>query len=432
MLRSLKLVGDSYKPKPFKKTWIQFNKTIYDYKTKERFDSSPEFFNANPIPFEIGKTDKTPTIDKLFKEWVGEDYVLMLKQVISVSMLQDYPFHRIICLHGRGLNGKGVFLKFLRKLIGKNNICSANLKRLIKGDFESSKLYKKLVCQVSETDFSTLKDTSIIKQLTGQDLVSTSFKGKDGFDFENFATLFIATNSLPLTEDRTDGFYRRWMILDFPNQFEEGKDILGRIPEVEYNNFCLQMLDVVNKLIDKGIFSNDGTIQERKQRYEDKSNPLKLFIRSTHIPDFNEKVPFFEFYDDFNNFCVERGFRELSKSRVSKILNEIGYHTEKKDIKIGSDWKTWVFVMGLKKMSNPSSRYSPTFNSFVYKRNKVKQGEYREEGRENILMSEIEELVPPELRKCNVCGNTPVKYFSRGKYYDKKECIQNYISQKNG
>lgn len=394
MIRSLKLVGNSYKPKPFKKTWIQFKETIYDYKTKETFEASPEFFNVNPIPYKIGEKKETPVIDRLFEEWVGKEFVPTLKEVIGLGMIQDYPLHRIICLHGRGLNGKGVFLKFMRKLFGKNNVCSASLTKLIKSNFEASKLYKKLICQMPETDFATLKDTSIIKQLTGQDLVSAEFKGKDSFDFENFATIFIATNSLPITEDRTDGFYRRWMIIDFPNQFEEGKDIIKEIPEEEYSNLCLQLLDTINEVIERGIFTNDGTIEERRQRYEDKSNPLKLFIRENFEENINGSIPFFEFYDKFNIFCSEHGFRELSKKNVSQVLDDMGYHTEKRDIKIEDEWKKWVFINGIEEFRTHRTVSTPNHIHFIRKRN-----EY-ETGFERYERDEID-------HKCHICGETP-------------------------
>lgn len=392
MLRSLKLIGRSYEPQPFNKTWVQFEDEIYDYKTKEKFDATPAYFNVNPIPHRIGKIKDTPIIDKLFKEWVGDKYVLTLKEAMALAMLQDYPLHRIVCLHGRGLNGKGVFLRLLAKFIGKNNICSASLSKLIKSNFEASKLYKKLLCIMGETDFAALKDTSIIKQLTGQDLVSAEFKGKDGFDFENTATMFMATNSLPITEDRTDGFYRRWLIVDFPNQFEEGHDILKDVTEEEYSNLCLQLLDLVEPLIERGLFDNDGTISERKQRYEDKSNPLKLYIQESYEKDINDQMPFYDFYDKFNIFCSERGFRELSKKNVSQILEDMGYQTQKKDIKVGNEWKQWVFILGIKdKVSYRSYRSEPTSNHTHIQGDEMKVESERYERYENNIPLNVSE-----------------------------------------
>ena len=82
--------------------------------------------------------------------------------------------------------------------------------------FESFKLYKKLVCTMGETNFNVLNKTSLLKKLTGQDLIGFEFKNKKPFDDYNYAKIMIASNSLPVSSDTSEGFYRRWMILDFP------------------------------------------------------------------------------------------------------------------------------------------------------------------------------------------------------------------------
>ena len=78
---------------------------------------------------------------------------------------------------------------------------------------------------MGETNFSELNKTSILKKLTGQDVIGFEYKNKNPFDGFNYAKILIATNNLPTTTDKTIGFYRRWFIIDFPNRFSEEKDI---------------------------------------------------------------------------------------------------------------------------------------------------------------------------------------------------------------
>ncbi len=40
---------------------------------------------------------ETPTIDKIFEEWVGEEYVKTLYQIIAYCLLPDYPMNRLFC-----------------------------------------------------------------------------------------------------------------------------------------------------------------------------------------------------------------------------------------------------------------------------------------------------------------------------------------------
>ena len=143
IIESLKRIGRKNIPKKFKRTWIQFNNNIIDIVTDEKFQSTPEYFSTNPIPHNIGESTDTPTIDKLFEEWVGKDWVDTLYEIIAYCMLPDYPIHRIFCLNGAGLNGKGTFLRLLQRFIGHKNSCSTELDLIISSRFEVGKLYKK-------------------------------------------------------------------------------------------------------------------------------------------------------------------------------------------------------------------------------------------------------------------------------------------------
>ena len=72
---------------------------------------------------------------------------------------------------------------------------------------------------MGETDFNEMKKTSMLKKLSGGDLIGFEYKRKDPFEDKNYAKITISTNNLPSTSDKTIGFYRRWLIIDFPITF---------------------------------------------------------------------------------------------------------------------------------------------------------------------------------------------------------------------
>ena len=123
-----------------------------DIKTGERIEASPEYFVTNPIPYEVSEDDSTPTLDRIFNEWVGEDYVQTLYEIISYCLLPDYPMSRLFCFIGAGMNGKSKFLELIVKFIGNDNCTSTELDTLLTSRFEITRLYKKLICQMGETN----------------------------------------------------------------------------------------------------------------------------------------------------------------------------------------------------------------------------------------------------------------------------------------
>ncbi len=131
ILNSLKQIGRKNIPKKTKRTWIQFKNRIFDIETFEEFEATHEYFITNPIPWNRIDNQDTPIIDKLFTEWVGEDYKQTLYEIIAYCLLPDYNIHRIFCFVGEGLNGKTSFLKLLKKFLGVNNITSTELDTLL-------------------------------------------------------------------------------------------------------------------------------------------------------------------------------------------------------------------------------------------------------------------------------------------------------------
>lgn len=324
ILESLKRKARQNKPIDLDKYVVQFGKEIVNIKTGELTEATSKYFCINPIPHKIGESEDTPILDKIFKEWVGDKYTNTLYQMIAYSIIPDYPIHRFFVLIGSGLNGKSTFLNVIIKFVGIENRCSTELDTLLLSRFEVTKLYKKLICVMGETNFNELKNTSLLKRLSGGDTIGYEFKNKTPFDDVNYAKIIIATNSLPQTHDKTDGFYRRPLIISFNNRFTEKRDILSEIPEIEFNNLAKKSIRILRELLEKKEFDNEGSIEERKQVYEENSNPIKTFIDKECEINPNYEVPFYLFYDAFAKYLTDRGYRQLTKKSVGNSLRDEG------------------------------------------------------------------------------------------------------------
>jgi len=262
-------------------SWIQFKDQVVNIETGETFIATPKHFFTSPLPWPLSESKDTPLIDQLLIDWAGDDNVKLL-EAISYCLLRDYPIQRIIRLIGSGANGKGSFLRLLRKLLGKDNITSTDLMKLGRNRFETAKLYNKLVCEIAETNVTSLKFTSTLKRLTGGDLIDAEHKNKKPFTFENHTKLIIATNSLPQTTDKTKGFGRRWLVVEFNNTFTDGKEATNKIPDIEFSNLCKKLIRVLKEPLAKGSFTNEGLASDRGARYDKLSNSVKAFIEENY------------------------------------------------------------------------------------------------------------------------------------------------------
>ena len=333
IINVLKQEGRKNIPKEIPRHFVQFKDKLVDLKTLDEQISTPEYFATNPISYALDE-DKfmlTPHLDKLFEEWVGKDHVQTLYEIIAYCCLQDYPIHRLFCFVGGGMNGKSCFLRLLRKFIGEKNVCSTELDTLMNSRFEVTRLHKKLICIMGETNFNELTRTSMLKKLTGQDVIGFEYKNKTPFEDVNYAKIIIATNNLPATTDKTIGFYRRWMIIDFPNQFTEEIDILSKIPEEEYSYLARKVIFILQDLIKDRKFTNEGGLEQRMERYESKSNFLEKFVNeSCSKEDINGYITKKQFYEKFCAWSRINKHRDMTEIATSQGLKKIGIDEGKK------------------------------------------------------------------------------------------------------
>jgi len=344
-LECFKRIGRLKKPEEPLKEWIQFKDKIYDLKTERTFYANEKYFFTNPIGWEIGERPYTPVMDGLFKEWVGEEYVQTLYELLAYCCYRSYPIQLLFCLWGNGRNGKSQFLKILDKFIGFNNATSTELDLLVNNRFESFKLYKKLTCLIGETNFGVLNNTSIIKKLTGGDKIGFEKKNKDPFDDYNYAKMIIASNSLPSSQDTSDGFYRRWLIIDFPNEFEDlGQEVWEKVPKEEYENLAKKVVLILGDLLNKGMFTNQGSISQRRKKYMSVSNPLGIFIKEKCFVKSDLYVLYSKFYTEYLHYLQINKRRRISRKEFKSALEDEGFIVEKTT----KEFESGYYILGMK------------------------------------------------------------------------------------
>lgn len=342
LVRALKITGREREVLDPPSTWVHTLGGIYDYITGERIEASPNYFLRSPIPHKVGLCEDTPIIDKIFRQWIGDNFML-LYEWIAYCLVDSYPIHRMLILFGSGRNGKGQYADLVMRFIGMENMTAIELERLIESRFEAVKLYRKKAALVDETNFNAIKNTARIKAITGASPIGAEWKGKDAFDFYNTAKVMILTNNLPESLDKTEAFYGRCIIQEFKNRFDEGKPIIDTIPEVEYENLLYKCLKMLPVLMERARFTGEGTIEDKAMKYERISNPWTSFAEKELREDSNARTPVWVIFDTFVEFCRVGNYRVPTKSEVTRRIKNEGF--EVKQMRFGE--RTWAGVYGL-------------------------------------------------------------------------------------
>ena len=98
--------------------------------------------------------------------------------IIAYCLWRDLPFHKYLLFNGSGRNGKGTMLAIIKTFLGAQNVSGESLHRLLTKTFSTSKLYGKLANIHADFSNEALKDTGILKMLTGGDPIPSG-EGKN-------------------------------------------------------------------------------------------------------------------------------------------------------------------------------------------------------------------------------------------------------------
>ena len=201
VLNALKDETQNNKPIQPKETWIQIGTTIYDIASEEEIKPDPKYFVKTVIPHNIGESEETPYLDKLFNEWkpeiiTGENSFEVLKEIAAYAMSPVQFLDAFFFLQGRGADGKSKFLNILTIMVGdiedeenKNkNTFHSSLELLSDPSqrFETIRLQNKLLAILGDGNFSVIKNTKMLKEASGNtDKIRAELKGssKNDIDF---------------------------------------------------------------------------------------------------------------------------------------------------------------------------------------------------------------------------------------------------------
>jgi putative DNA primase/helicase len=185
--------------------------------------NNPKLFVTSRLPVEYDPEATCPSIEKFFKDILpGQDReITWLQEYIGYCLWRAWPYDKVVMLLGEGYNGKSTLIEIIRSLLGHKNTVSIGLYDLCHGRWYLAELYKKLANLNADIAPKDLKLTSKFKTATGGDTIQGERKYKDPFWYDSFCKHIMSCNTIPYCYDDSDAFYRRWLIIQFYEQFRE-------------------------------------------------------------------------------------------------------------------------------------------------------------------------------------------------------------------
>lgn len=270
----------------------------------------PEELHITRIPVTYDKNADCPTIKKFLFEIVNEKDVDKLIEFAGYCLYKDAPIARFIILEGEGANGKSTYLNLLKAFLGIKNVSGLTLQQLSEpSGFTQSKLFGKLANVCGDIPARALKDTGMLKTITGRDLISADRKYKSMIEFVSYAKPIFSANEVPPSRDETDAFHRRAVIIKFPNKFNEGEEKTDITldkklqTDSELSGFLNLACVGLQFLLTQGKFSNELPTEQKRIQYMKMSDPIQYFCKLFVKEDFENVVTKDAVYNYYVKLC---------------------------------------------------------------------------------------------------------------------------------
>jgi len=216
----------------------------------------------------------------------------------------------------------------------------------------------------SQTSSDALKQTGTFKALTGGDQVSADVKfNKNYKTFVNYAKLIFSANKIPECGDESDAFYRRWLLINFSNVFEENADrhLLEKLTTTEeLSGIFNWSIEGAKRLLKRGGFEYRET-EKVKEQYQRMASSLRAFVKDcVEASDENEWISKEDFYNAYISYYRAQMLPWKAKVVVSRELSEhVSVRSASKGTKERS--RAWIGIK-LLPLSNTLTRILPLRN----------------------------------------------------------------------
>jgi len=156
-----------------------------------------------------------------------QELIRFIQKAVGYSMTGSTREQVMFILHGKGRNGKSIFIETIREILGNysDNIQAKTL-MVKRGDTinnDIAKLQGVRLVTSSEPNEGFRFDEGLIKQLTGGDTVTARFLYGEEFNFDPKFKIWVTTNHKPLVRGTDDGIWRRLLLIPFKVQIPEEK-----------------------------------------------------------------------------------------------------------------------------------------------------------------------------------------------------------------
>lgn len=315
---------------------VCFNNGTLNVETGELGPYSPDHRLVSRICAAYVRTSECRRFLRFLEEVFRDDpdrdeRIRFLRQWMGYLLIADTSFQKMLFLLGKGANGKSVLCKVIEAMLGKENVSHAMLNRLGRAAVRVE-LADKLANISPDLPSQALKEDGYIKAFVSGDAIEAERKYSDSCTIRPFCRFVVATNSMPDTSDRSDGFFRRVIVLTFNRQFNPEEQDPGLLDELlgELDGIIAWAVEGLRELLAAGEFTIPPSSTQALSDYRHEANPVQQFAEECLVgaPNGNG-IPASQVFCVYSRWCTAHGQAHGTSIGFGRALANLGFRSRK-------------------------------------------------------------------------------------------------------
>lgn len=310
---------------------INLKNTRLDIRSGKCLEFTPDAIEFDRIPVTYDPSAYCADLDKMLNRvFLGDREVINLfEEMLGAVLLKHNRYQKAFLFYGNGSNGKSTILDLIKTFLGGRNYSAIALEK-VTDRFNTSELENKLANIGDDVDNVTLKDTGTLKKLFSGNAIMVERKGERPYTIEPYATHIYSCNAIPRSFDKSDGFYRRWLLIPFNARFsadDEDYDpmIVDKITAPTALSYLLNIgIRGAQRLMRNGKFTEPQTVIDALEAYKaDNSTTLSWIDDKELNEDYFLDTPRDVCYSEFSDWCKVSGIKTANITGKKTFFKEV-------------------------------------------------------------------------------------------------------------
>lgn len=315
------------------------------------FPHTPDWFSACRLSYDFNPEATCPRWLK-YLDYVMEgdqSRINVLQEWAGYLLTTENDLQRFLVLEGEGKNGKTVYFAAITAMLSEDNVGNVSIEKF--GDkFALASTMGKMVNISGDAGHIDSVAEGVLKMFTGGDVMEFDRKNREPEKFRPTAKFMCAWNTRPVIKDKSQGVWRRMILLPFQREVEKHMRVAGMdhhewwIKSGETSGILNWALAGLHRLREQGDFTETDVSRRAVEEYRVDSNPAFEFL-CDHLIEGEEHsmIECKDLYQWYTSWCRSTGHKPCSDRNFGKDVKRKFPKTSRRRVRDGSSL-TWKYI----------------------------------------------------------------------------------------